>query len=666
LLAYRFPYAHIAWDGTGDFQNVICYRLHRRVLIFCAGWASIFAAAPAGAQTAAGYTISTIAGVPGFSFGYAGDGGPANQAQFDGLYSVLVDSSGNLYIVDQFNNRIRKVSGGTINTIAGDGVGGFFGDDATAIDAEINLPTGVALDKNGNLYIVDRSNNVIRQVSTSGTIQTVAGDNGAGAGYSGDNAAATSAQLNLPISMVLDSSNNMYIADTGNNRIRKVTAVNGLLPPATTCSTTSGGVTTTTNCPAITTLAGSTLTGYQGDNGEASNALLNTPIGICLDAAGNVYFSDSDNHVIRKIATNGIITTVAGTGVGGFSGDGGPATQAQLYYPHGIAMDQQGNLYIADYTNQRIRKVSTNGIIETIAGQGKPGLFGDGGPGTLALLNYPTGVAVDSGGNVYIADTDNYIVRKLTPVSASITSSGVVTASAFGDFAAIAPGSWIEIYGSGLAIDTRSWETKDFSGVNAPTSLDGTTVTIGGQSAFVEYISPGQVNAQVPFSVTPGSEPLVVNTPSGATSTYNVTVNALEPGLVAPSSFLIGGKQYAVATFTDGVTYVLPTNAIPGVPSRPANPGDTIVLYGVGFGPVTPAIPAGQIVQQNNSLTTPVTFSFGGTPAAAPGYAGLAQSYVGLYQFNVTVPTVAANNLTPLTFTIGSTKSTQTLYIAIN
>jgi uncharacterized protein (TIGR03437 family) len=274
-------------------------------------------------------------------------------------------------------------------------------------------------------------------------------------------------------------------------------------------------------------------------------------------------------------------------------------------------------------------------------------------------------VAVDTAGNVYIADNQNYVVRKLTPVAPAITTNGVITASAFGGGAAVAPGSWIEIYGSGLALDSRSWTTTDFNGNNAPTSLDGTSVTIGGQSAFVGYISPGQVNVQVPFTVAAGPQPLVVSTPSGATSSYTVTVNALQPGLVAPPSFLINGTQYVVATFTDGVTYVLPPNSIAGITSRLAKPGDTIVMYGVGFGPVTPSIPAGQIVQQNSSLTTPVTFSFGGTPAAAPGYDGLAPGYVGLYQFNVVVPTIAANNAVPLTYTVGTLAGAQKLYIAI-
>ena len=647
------------------------YRFDRRILACWIGFASIFAAAPASAQTAAGYTINTIAGIAGFSFGYAGDGGPATQAQFWGLFNLTVDSSGNLYIADQLNDRVRKISGGTINTFAGDGTAGFLGDGAAAIDAELNEPTGVALDSSGNVYIVDYKNSVIREVTSNGNINTVAGDNGAGAGYSGDNGAAVTAQLDLPISIAFDSSNNMYIADSTNNRIRKVTAVNGALTYASACETTSAGSTISTNCPQITTLAGSTLTGYQGDGGEAINALLYTPIGICVDSAGNVYFSDSNNHAVRKIGTNGIISTVVGTGNPGFSGDGGPATQAELQYPKGITIDKQGNLYIADYTNQVIRKVSTNGIIETIAGTpGKPGLYGDGGPATGALLNFPTGVAVDNAGNVYIADNQNYIVRKLTPILPAINTGGVVTASAFGESGAVAPGSWIEIYGSALALATRSWKTSDFSGVNAPTSLNGTSVTIGGLSTFVDYISPGQVDVQVPYAVAPGTQPLVVTTPSGVTSSYTVTVNALQPGLLAPPSFLIGGNQYVAATFpgqfdsAGNPIYVLPPNTVPGITSKLANPGDTIVLYGVGFGPVTPNIPAGQIVQQTNSLSTPVTFSLGSTPAATT-YGGLAPNYVGLYQFNLVVPTVAANSLTPLTFKQGTLGGSQTLYIAI-
>jgi len=245
----------------------------------------------------------------------------------------------------------------------------------------------------------------------------------------------------------------------------------------------------------------------------------------------------------------------------------------------------------------------------------------------------------------------------------SIQSGGVVTASAFGQFPAVAPGSWIEIYGTGLASTTRQWATADFNGVNAPTSLDGTSVKIGGQAAYVAFVSPGQVNAQVPSNVPAGAQQVTVTTALGASVPYNAVVNAVQPGLDAPASFNIGGRQYAVAVFPDGA-YVLPPGAIPGTASRRARPGDTIILFGVGFGAVTPNIPAGQTVQQTNALAQPLVVSFGGTRAAT-SFAGLAPGAIGLYQINVVVPNVAAGDAVPLTFTLGGTAGSQTLYVAV-
>ncbi len=246
----------------------------------------------------------------------------------------------------------------------------------------------------------------------------------------------------------------------------------------------------------------------------------------------------------------------------------------------------------------------------------------------------------------------------------AVNPGGVVGASAFGEFAAISPGDWIEIYGTNLAPDTREWTASDFQGANAPVELDGTSVTIGGQPAFVSFISPGQVNVQAPFGVGSGPQPLVVTTQGGATSAYTVTVTAAAPGMLAPPSFNIGGNQYAVALFPDYSAYVLPTGAIAGINSRPAQPGDTIILYGVGFGPVTPAIPAGQLVGESNTLAMPFHLFFGGTEAMV-SYDGLAPSYVGLYQFNVAVPNVPSGNPVPLTFTLGGSAGTQTLYVAV-
>jgi uncharacterized protein (TIGR03437 family) len=246
----------------------------------------------------------------------------------------------------------------------------------------------------------------------------------------------------------------------------------------------------------------------------------------------------------------------------------------------------------------------------------------------------------------------------------AISAGGVVSASAFGAFPSTAPGSWIEIYGSNLAVDSRSWTASDFYGVNAPTSLDGTSVTIGGQAAFIDYISPGQVNALVPSNVATGTQPITITVAGATTTAYSVTVNPVQPGLDAPPSFNIGGTQYAVALFAGGA-FVLPEGAIAGLNSRPAQPGDEIVLYGIGFGPVTPNIPAGQLAQQANTLASAFSMSIGSVPVTNVPYSGLAPGFTGLYQFNVVVPANTGSGAVPLTFTVDGFAGTQPLYLAV-
>jgi uncharacterized protein (TIGR03437 family) len=244
----------------------------------------------------------------------------------------------------------------------------------------------------------------------------------------------------------------------------------------------------------------------------------------------------------------------------------------------------------------------------------------------------------------------------------SISTGGIVSASAFGEFASVSPGSWIEIYGSSLASDTRGWTGDDFSGINAPTMLDGTSVTIGGQDAFIDYISPSQVNALIPFTVGTGTQPLIVKTGAGTSPAVSVTVNAVSPGLLAPANFKIGSTQYVTALFADG-SYVLPVGAVSGLTSQPAKAGDEIVLYGVGFGPVTPSIPAGQLVGEANSIAD-FKVSIGGVPCTVQ-YDGLAPNYTGLYQFNVTVPSGVPSGAAALTFTVNGVAGTQALYVAV-
>jgi uncharacterized protein (TIGR03437 family) len=242
--------------------------------------------------------------------------------------------------------------------------------------------------------------------------------------------------------------------------------------------------------------------------------------------------------------------------------------------------------------------------------------------------------------------------------------SGVVSASAFGGFSSVAPGSWAEIYGTSLAPDTQGWTGSDFTGNNAPTKLNGVSVSVGGQAAFADYISPTQVNAQMPSNIaTGGTLQLTVTNGTATSAPVEVTVNPTEPGLLAPASFKIDGNQYVVAQHADG-TYVLPVGAIAGITSSPAKPGETVVMYGVGFGPVIPNIPAGEIATETNRLSAPFEMLFGQTSATLP-YFGLAPNFVGLYQFNVTVPPVANNDLVPLTFKLGGTAGRQTLFMPV-
>ena len=326
---------------------------------------------------------------------------------------LAFDSAGNLFIADN-NNRVRKVdTSGIITTVAGNGVyssgggGAFSGDGGAATNASLYRPNNVAFDAAGNWYIADIFNQRIRRVDTNGIITTVAG-NGT-QNYSGDGGAATNASMHYPASVALDVVGNLYIADLYNYRIRKVNTNN-----------------------IITTFAGNGNPSFFGDGGKATNASIYNPQGVAFDAAGNLYIADTYNNRIRKVGTNGIITTVSGKGSGKFAGDGGAATNAYLNEPWGVVLDSVGNMYIADYGNNRIRKVDTNGIITTVAGNGSATYAGDGGAATNASLNNPACVALDNMGNLFIADWQNNRVREVhfagmptfTVNNVSVTNAG--------------------------------------------------------------------------------------------------------------------------------------------------------------------------------------------------------------------------------------------------
>jgi sugar lactone lactonase YvrE len=359
-------------------------------------------------------TITTIAG-NGVS-GFSGDGGPAANASLKGPDGVAVDAAGNLLIADTFNECIRKVStNGIITTVAGTNNLGFSGDGGSATNACLWYPTKVAIDTLGNLFIADSANYRIRKVDTNGLISTVAGNGSYG--YSGDGGTATNAKLYEPYGVTVDTFGNLFIADSYNARIREV-STNGI----------------------ITTVAGTNFPGFSGDGGPAVNAKLNQPDGVVVDGSGTLFIADTGNHRIRKLGTNGLVSTVAGNGSYGYSSDGIAATNANLYFPMDVAVDVSGNLFIADMNNCRVRKVDTNGIITTVAGNGSYGYSGDGGPATNASLKATYDVAVDASGNLFIADCQNMRIRKVTNTQGPSLMLNNVSATNAGNYQVVVTG----------------------------------------------------------------------------------------------------------------------------------------------------------------------------------------------------------------------------------
>lgn len=383
--------------------------------------------------------ITTVVG--NGTAGYSGDNGPATLAQLNGPGGVAIDSTGNIFIADTSNHRIRKVDvlTGVITTVAGNGDNGYGvdpRDSGPATSARLSYPQGVAADPSGNIYIADSNNNRIRKIDAATGVMTTVAGNGT-FGYSGDNGAAVLAALYSPSGITVDSGGDIYIADSFNNRIRKVTASTGI----------------------ITTIAGAGISGYTGDNGPATSASLAYPRGVVEDAEGNILIVDTNNSRIRRIdATTGVISTIAGVSVGSYggayAGDDGPAAFALFSGPESVAVDTVGNIIIADTTNHRIRKVDAlTGVITTVAGNGTSGLSGDNGPASAASLSAPRGVAVDGAGNIYIADTNNSRIRRVDAITGVITTVAGSGSGGYGGDNGPATKAWISIP-FGVALDS--------------------------------------------------------------------------------------------------------------------------------------------------------------------------------------------------------------------
>ena len=607
-------------------------------------------AAVTGARSSADWRIDTFAGLPksgeiGFAAGgFGGDGGPAIEAQLFGPAGVATDGAGNLYIADWVNHRIRKVdSTGTITTIAGTGQsgideGGFGGDGGAAVQARLDSPSGVAVDGVGNLYITDTYNHRIRKVDSTGTITTIVGTGKSGfyaGGFGGDGGAAVQAQLFGPAGVAVDGAGNLYIADRGNHRIRKVDSTG-----------------------TITTIAGTGELGFGGDNGPAVQAQLRLPSGVAADVVGNLYVVDTFNHRIRKVDSTGTITTIAGTGEIGFGGDGGPAVQAQLFGPAGVATDGADNLYIADMFNHRIRKVDSTGTITTIAGTGEIGFYaggfgGDGGRAVEALLDVPSGVAMDGAGNLYIADRGNNRIRVLTPVTGpSLTA--VLNAASFTP--GVAPGSLQSLFGERLATETAA-----ASELPLPEALNGVRIEIidtteAAHPARLLYVSSGQINFLTPDEVVPGPAVLRL-TREGAEPVELV----LPIGTVAPGLFSANGTGEGIGAITalrvaaDGsrsnpvvFRFDAASGRVAGVPLDLGAEGDQVFLTLFGTG-IRGSGGAAAVRATIDGSQAPVLFA-----GAQGGFAGLDQvnigplprSFAGSGEVNVVVTSAGATSNT--------------------
>jgi uncharacterized protein (TIGR03437 family) len=584
------------------------------VVRFLAGAVALYLLLGAGLLDAQG-PITTLAG-NGVA-AYSGDGGPASAAALNHSKGIAVDAAGNVYIADMDNARIRQVTPtGMINTVAGNGFRGASGDGGSATSASFSDISAVTIDLYGNLYIADSSNRRIRRVTPNGIVTTIAGTGVEG--FSGEGGAAASAMLGRPVALAVDAVGNLYFADSTNQRVRRI-GVDGV----------------------ITTVAGNGVDAYSGDGGPAVSASLGFPLGVAFDAAGNLYVADGDNNRVRRITPGGIISTIAGNGHGGFSGDGGPATAASINIPSDVAVDGAGNLYIADAGNNRVRKVDTSGAITTVAGNGTDGFSGDGGPSTQAMLNYPWGLAVDGAGTVYISDRVNSRVRIISgpPMGPpSVQSNATLNAASFRS-QALAPGEIVTLFGSNFALGRAAAPSAPL-----PTVLGQTRVTFNGISAPLFYLSPGQINAQVPFEIGTGTVSIQVTRGGSASAISTSQVSASSPGI-----FIMDQGTSAGAILHADFSLVTGTS--------PAKAGEIVAIYATGLGPLQSPLKSGDPAPNGPRPTLSIpTVTVGGLPAVV-SYSGLAPGFVGLYQLNVTIPAGLQPGFQPVQISLGAIAS---------
>ena len=394
----------------------------------------------------------------------------------------------------------------------------------------------------------------------------------------------------------------------------------------------------------INTIAGTGSPGFSGDGGPATSAELDNPTSLALDAPGNLYICDQFNMRVRKVDTSGVITTIAGTSAAGFSGDGGPATSANLNYPGGMAIDSSGNIFFSDDSNYRVREISPAGIINTVAGNGTPAYSGDGSPATRASLNGEFGLAIDPSGDLLIADSQNNRIRVVTAASSVVpvfTSSSVTNSASYAIGGSA--GALCTLFGQHLSVNLSG--VAPAKAIPLTITLAGTTIAINGIPApilaVVDVAGNEQINFQMPWEVAGASTvQVVVNNGVSANAPVNVAPLSEQPGI------------FVVDSASDGaITHV---NGSLITSSDPAMPGEVVVMYGTGFGPVSPAVPTGAAPSGLSPTTVVPAITIGGIPATV-AFSGAAPYFVGLDQLNITVPANAPAGALDLVSTANGT-----------
>jgi len=533
------------------------------------------------------YTISTLTGIgQNATFG---DGGQATLAAIGPPDSLAVDPDGAVYISDPVNNRVRRIlPSGVIERYAGTGQANAGGDGGDARLAGINSPRGLAVDQNRRLLIADAGNSRVRAVSADRTVSTFRNDVPSSRG------------------VAVDRNGNVYVA------LPNLHAVIRIAPDGS-----------------LRRFAGTTVAGFRRDGVAADQARLSAPNDVAVDGSGNVYIADTENHRVRRVTPDGIIQTVAGNGLAGFQGDGENAAALALGRPNGIGLDSAGVLYIADTDNHRIRVLTPQGQLRTIGGSAMGGFSGDGGPALAAQFQTPVDVAVDPAGNVYVADNSNIRVRKLTlppPVTMpEISQGGVVNAADLSS--RLAPGALFSLFGRNLA---------------AAGQTTGVTVTMNGRAAPLLFVSEGQINGQVPFEIPPGDVIVQASLNGARSREANARISTAAPGI-----FQIGGGRAAAQN----------QDATLNTQDNPAAQGTAIVVYLTGQGlldnPVATGAPATADPLSRPQL--PVSATIGGQEVTVL-FLGLSPGFIGLAQANLVVPDLPPGDY-PVVITIGGSAS---------